>query len=668
MDSILHRFRDKFIEEANGLLDRLEKDLLDLENKPASKELIESAFRAMHTIKGVSGMYGFDFICEFTHHMESIYQAIREEKLQFNKEIFDITFQSVDHIRRLLSDEKLADAVNQKTHNTLIESITRIISAGQPIAPVVKKEEETTTPREKKLNTWHILLHTNEKMFFRGISLINIFKELSDLGSYKIERVEGHTVPDSDTWNIFLTTAASEDEIKEVFLFIEDDCTIVNLVNGNLFADETDAEAVEIAETQEISIIDYIEDSGKQKEKKPETEPEKETKTEIVIGKKQVKRISVDSSKLDHLMFLVSELITVNSQLTLSSRESVYDKIRPYLEKIDALSKQFRNNAIEIRLVPLSDTVLRFQRLIRDLSKQLSKKVDFVTQGTNTELDKNTIDQLTEPLMHLVRNCLDHGIESPETRIQKGKPEQGTITMSAYNSGNNVFIEISDDGSGINIEKVRNKAIDKGIIKPTDKLEKNDIFNLIFLPGFSTAQSLTEVSGRGVGMDVVKKRISDLRGEIFIDSEVGVGTTFTLKLQQSMSIVDSLLFTVDDNYFTVPISDIEICSQVSHKELEQRRHTSTLPFNNQLIPFVDLRSLLHLGGEYKENLKLIIIKNSEREIALLSDKIVGEHQAVLKPLGRSLRDQKYITSASQLGDGNMAFMIDINSLMKSTVA
>lgn len=668
MDSILHRFRDKFIEEANGLLDRLEKDLLDLENKPASKELIESAFRAMHTIKGVSGMYGFDFICEFTHHMESIYQAIREEKLQFNKEIFDITFQSVDHIRRLLSDEKLADAVNQKTHNTLIESITRIISAGQPIAPVVKKEEETTTPKEKKLNTWHILLHTNEKMFFRGISLINIFKELSDLGSYKIERVEGHTVPDSDTWNIFLTTAASEDEIKEVFLFIEDDCTIVNLVNGNLFADETDAEAVEIAETQEISIIDYIEDSGKQKEKKPETEPEKETKTEIAIGKKQVKRISVDSSKLDHLMFLVSELITVNSQLTLSSRESVYDKIRPYLEKIDALSKQFRNNAIEIRLVPLSDTVLRFQRLIRDLSKQLSKKVDFVTQGTNTELDKNTIDQLTEPLMHLVRNCLDHGIESPETRIQKGKPEQGTITMSAYNSGNNVFIEISDDGSGINIEKVRNKAIDKGIIKPTDKLEKNDIFNLIFLPGFSTAQSLTEVSGRGVGMDVVKKRISDLRGEIFIDSEVGVGTTFTLKLQQSMSIVDSLLFTIDDNYFTVPISDIEICSQVSHKELEQRRHTSTLPFNNQLIPFVDLRSLLHLGGEYKENLKLIIIKNSEREIALLSDKIVGEHQAVLKPLGRSLRDQKYITSASQLGDGNMAFMIDINSLMKSTVA
>jgi two-component system chemotaxis sensor kinase CheA len=664
MDSILHRFRDKFIEEANGLLDRLEKDLLELENKPSNKELIESAFRAMHTIKGVSGMYGFDFICEFTHHMESIYQSIRDNKLQFNKDIFDITFQSVDHIRRLLSDEKMAEVTNQKTHHSLIESISKIISTGQGIPPETKKENEVTSP-VKAMNTWHILLTTNEKMFFRGISLINIFKELSEIGSYEIEKAEPLSTSDSDTWNIFLTTEASENEINEVFLFIEDDCTIVNLVKGDLFGNDSPSQVISESDESEISILDYVEDTGKQKGKKPECE--KEAKTEIVIGKKQVKRISVDSVKLDHLMFLVSELITVNSQLSLSSRDQGYDKIRPYLEKVDSLSKQFRNNAIEIRLVPLSDTVLRFQRLIRDLSKQLNKKVDFVTQGTNTELDKNTIDQLTEPLMHIVRNCLDHGIENPETRLQKGKPEQGTITMSAYNSGNNVFIEISDDGSGIDIEKVRNKAIDKGIIKPQDKLDKTDIFSLIFLPGFSTAQSLTEVSGRGVGMDVVRKRISDLRGEIFIDSEQGVGTTFTLKLQQSMSIVDSLLFTIDDNFFTVPISDIEICSQVSSHEIDQRRHTSTLPFNNGLIPFIDLRMLLKLGGNYKENLKLIVIKNSEREIALLSDKIVGEHQAVLKPLGKSLRNQKYITSASQLGDGNMAFMIDINSLMKNTI-
>jgi two-component system chemotaxis sensor kinase CheA len=662
MDSILQRFRDKFIDEANGLLDRLEKDLLDLENKPASKELIESAFRAMHTIKGVSGMYGYDSISEFTHHMESIYQCIRENKLQFNKDICDITFQSVDHIRKLLSDEKMADANNQKTHRSLIDHITLILT-GESTSVERPKEDAQKQTSLKSNCTWHILLRTSEMLFFRGISLVNIFKELAGLGNYEIQKVEGLSTPDTDTWSIFLNTEASESEIAEVFLFIEDDCTIVNLANGNLL--EKKAEEVEETKNKEISILDYIEDSENQKGKKT-TDAGQTSIGNDTSSKTTVKRISVDSTKLDHLMFLVSELITVNSQLNLTSKDHTYDVIRPYLEKVDSLSKQFRNNAIEIRLVPLGDTVLRFQRLIRDLSKQLSKKVEFVTKGINTELDKNTIDQLAEPMMHLIRNCLDHGIETPEKRVKEGKPEAGTITMSAYNSGNFVYIDISDDGSGIDLEKVKQKAVDKGIVKSTDKLDKKEIFDFIFLPGFSTAQSLTEVSGRGVGMDVVKRRINDLRGEVIVESEVGIGTTFTLKLQQSMSIVDSLLFTIENNYFTVPISDIEICSQSSISDINQRRHTSTLPFNNHLIPFVDLRVLLKLGGTYNENLKLIILKNSERELALLSDKIVGEHQAVLKPLGKSLRDQKYITSASQLGNGNMAFMIDTNMLMKST--
>lgn len=665
MDSILQRFRDKFIDEANGLLDRLEKDLLDLENKPASKELIESAFRAMHTIKGVSGMYGFDFICEFTHHMENIYQNIREDKLNFNKDICDITFQSVDHIRKLLSDEKLADPHNQKTHNALIDLISQIISVGSS-SKESSQTGGTKTEQLKSHSTWHILLRTSEKLFFRGISLINIFKELSGLGNFEIQKVENLSSTDTDTWSIFLNTEASESEITEVFLFIEDDCTIVNLANGNLLEGNAENEADDTRK-DEISILDYIGDSENQKSKKGAAATPQAAENNPK-EKRAVKRISVDSTKLDHLMFLVSELITVNSQLCLTSRDRTYDKIRPYLEKVDSLSKQFRNNAIEIRLVPLSDTVLRFQRLIRDLSKQLNKKVEFVTKGINTELDKNTIDQLAEPLMHLIRNCLDHGIETPEKRVQEGKSEAGTITMSAYNSGNFVYIDISDDGTGINVEKVKQKAIDKGIIKPQDKPDKKDIFDFIFLPGFSTAQSLTEVSGRGVGMDVVKRRINDLRGEVIVESEPGLGTTFTLKLQQSMSIVDSLLFTIDDNYFTVPISDIEVCSQSSITDINQRRHTSTLPFNNHLIPFIDLRMLLNLGGAYNENLKLIIIRNNEKELALLSDRIVGEHQAVLKPLGKSLRDQKYITSASQLGDGHMAFMIDTNMLIKSIVA
>jgi two-component system, chemotaxis family, sensor kinase CheA len=666
MESSLNRFKDKFIEEANGLIDTLEKDLLELENKPADKELIESAFRAMHTIKGASSMFGFDFICEFTHHMESVYQLIREGKLKFNNEIFDITFQSIDHIRKLLTDDKFLDPVNQKRHNKLIDNITKVLEVQPTQAMEPEAKKELTSPVKAK-NTWHILMRTSEAIFFRGISLTSIFHDLSELGEYEISRIGNMSSDETDTWSIFLHTEATEQEIREVILFIEDDCSIVNLTQKAVFdtkLNHTTEEETSEELNNDISILDYIEDSKKQKRKEAIADITNPADTATVQPTQAKKRISVDASKLDQLMFLVSELITVNSQVNLSTRDSIYNPIRPFLEKIDTLSKQFRNNALEIRLVPLSDTVLRFQRLIRDLSKQLNKKVNFITQGTNTELDKNTIDQLTEPLMHIIRNCIDHGIEIPEVRLNKGKPEQGSITLAAFNSGNNVFITISDDGCGIDEEGVKQKAIEKGIIKPTDKPSKKDIYDFIFMPGFSTAQSLTEVSGRGVGMDVVKRRIIDLRGEVLIESERGIGTTFTLKLQQSMSIIDSLLFSVDNCFFTVPLAEIEICEQVENCDIIKQRHTSTLPFNNRLIPFIDLRMLFYIEGNYRDNLRTIIIRSNEKEMALLCDKIIGEHQAVLKPLGKSLRNQEYITAASQMGDGNMAFMIDTNALFK----
>lgn len=663
MESSLNRFKDKYIEEAGGLLDQLEKDLLELETKPSDKELIESAFRAMHTIKGASNMFGFDFISEFTHQMESLYQLIRDNKLTFNCEIFEITFQSVDHIRKLLQDEKFENELNINKHHKLIESISGLTQ--------IKQQNENqniiadNTPKTRTQTLWHILLHTTEAMFFRGINLVNIFYELSTLGLYKISRIDNMSSDNSDTWSIFLHSNALEQDIREVFLFIEDDCTIVNLSHGNVLDTpiNNSSEKDQITDN-DISILDYVEDSGKRSNNHKKNEKGIVNEQSIIQNKQANKRISVDSEKIDQLMFLVSELITVNSQLNITAREQQYNPIRTLLEKLDSLSRQFRNNALDIRLVPLSDTVLRFQRLIRDLSKQLDKHINFKTQGTNTELDKNTIDQLTEPLMHIVRNCIDHGIESSEVRKQKGKPENGTINLTAYNSGNHVFIIISDDGCGINDEKVRQKAIDKGLLKPTDKPCKKELYEFIFMPGFSTAQSLTEVSGRGVGMDVVKRRINDLRGEVIVDSQAGVGTTFTLKLQQSMSITDSLLFAVGECFFTVPVSEIEICTQIENTEIIRQKHTSTLPFNNHLIPFVDLRELLTIDGYYPGNLKTVIIRNNEKELALLCDKIIGEHQAVLKPLGKSFRNQKYITSASQMGDGKMAFMIDTNILFK----
>jgi two-component system chemotaxis sensor kinase CheA len=291
--------------------------------------------------------------------------------------------------------------------------------------------------------------------------------------------------------------------------------------------------------------------------------------------------------------------------------------------------------------------------------------VEFITQGAETELDKNIIDQLTDPLMHLIRNCIDHGIESPEERLAKGKSETGTIKLTASNNGNHIFITVEDDGEGINTNIIRKKALEKGLISASDVLSEKETIDMIFRPGFSTAQNLTEVSGRGVGMDVVKRRINELRGEIIVDSSFGQGTRFTLKLQQSLSIVDSLLFRVGDSCFTIPVCDIEICDQVKASVIEENQHTSTLPYRDEMIYFSDLRQLLNIGGAYETSARMIIVRNGGSRIALIADQIIGEHQAVLKPLGKSFNNQQFLTSASQLGDGNIAFMLDVNAVIKN---
>lgn len=663
-ENYLQKFRDKFIEETITLLDKLESDLLELEKSPEDKEILESAFRAMHTIKGISGMYGFDFISEFTHVLENIYQSLREKKVKFNKEISDVSFESIDHIRKLLEDEKLVKPENIEKHKLLREKINILAQKCLLQTPLeIKKDEPQTTENEQGKQSWYILLNTNEQIFFRGISLINLFKELAELGEYSIQYIPVLQKEESDSWGIVLVSDCSLNDIREVFMFIEDDCQIFRITDNNIFEKEhTDHIVTQTNETREPSLLDIVEGKSNKKSDSDKILADPSDIVKLTQEKHQIKRISVDSEKLDHLMYLVSELITVNSQLMQETKDFENTKLRQYAEQVDNLSKKFRNNALEIRLVPISDLALRFKRLIRDLSKSLGKEVEFVTEGLDTELDKNTIDLLAEPLMHLIRNCIDHGIESPEKRVKDGKSESGTIKFSAQHSGSYIYISIEDDGVGIDQEKVRLKAVEKNIIPENYKPTEKEIYDYIFLPGFSTAQNLTEVSGRGVGMDVVKKNIADLRGDIIVNSKKNVGTTFTLKLQQSVAIIDTLLFKIETTNLLVPMSDIEICIQIPADEIEKRKHNGTIPYNDQLIHFYDLRDLLKISGNYEGNVKVIIIKKNETFNAILADVIVGEHQAVLKPLGKTLAKMKIFSAASQLGNGNLAFMLDIASL------
>lgn len=658
MDPILQKFRAKFVEEAYQLLDQLEQTLLELEQNAQNTELIHAAFRAMHTLKGTSSMYGFEAMSEFTHQLESIYQKIRENRQELTKNIIDLSLKSVDHLRQILQDEHLEQQENKATHSTLLKELLLLQNA--PTADIASPTAEKTQNFENNqspVHTYQILLKTDEQLYFRGINLLNIFKDLAEKGDFYIEHLKNMSTNDADWWNVIFTTSIEEQELHEILMFIEDNCFVSRLSEQNLI------EGVEqYAPTHdEKSILEYIE-SGDSNEKNPASNDKENEQLKL---RTHVRRISVDSAKLDQLMYLVSELITINSQLAISANEKDTVRLEQQLEKLDTLSKQFRNNALELRLVPLAEIILRFQRLIRDLSRQLQKKVKLVTRGVDTELDKSTIDQLYEPLMHIIRNCIDHGIETPEVRRQKGKPEEGVITVSAVHAGNQIIIEVEDDGCGIDHEKVRRKAVEKGIwpdsYKPTDK----EIYDLIFLPGFSTAQSLTAVSGRGVGMDVVLKKIQDLRGNIVVSSQREKGTCFTISLQQSMSILDTLLFCVENQHFIVPITDIAICEHMLYDDILLRERTGTLVFRNQLIPFINLRKTMQIGGQYPPKVKVVIVHHTEGLIALLADRIVGEHQAVLKPLGIMLRNQRYITAASEMGNGQIAFLLDISELFHS---
>jgi two-component system chemotaxis sensor kinase CheA len=666
-DDIIKKFRDKFMEEAIMLLDNLEKELLELEKETTNRGLHESVFRAMHTIKGISAMYGFTYISDFTHVLENIFQDIREGKCLFTKDISEVSLESIDHIRRLLNDENLVDGVLQQSHEKLLVRIRELrdVSSAQEQIPVKPQSESGQTPAtaSKIVRSWYIILDASEQLYFRGIRLANIYQELCGLGKCRLNKIPVLNTNESDSWGVVLVSSVAFDDILETLMFIEDNCHVVKIADYDIFDSESKSNSAIGSDAP--SILDLIENKNS---------PQLTTPAPLVIAERGndkqgnshhvTKRISVDTAKLDNLMHLVSQLITLNTKFDGAITTKDEELQSDYLEELSLLAKNFRDSALDLRLVPLSDLALRFQRLIRDLAKSLDKKIEFVTEGIDNELDKNTIDGIAEPIMHLIRNCIDHGIEPPEVRKQMGKPETGTIKLSASYSGNYIYIKVSDDGNGIDLEKVRKKAVDNGLLSVTDRPTEQELLDLIFLPGFSTAQSLSEVSGRGVGMDVVRKRIADLQGSVHVESIKGEGTVFIIKISQSMAIIDTLLFKVENDHFIIPIAEIDSCDHLTAGEIVQFSHKSTIPYNNILTPMIDLRKILKIEGGYAEQVKTIVLHSGNQHMTLLADTIIGEHQAVLKPLQKTYDTETFISSVSQLGNGKMAFLIDPAELSK----
>ena len=681
MDDVFIKFRGKFIDEALSLVKNIEQSLIQLENNSSNKESIQKVFRFAHTLKGVSGMYGFNKIADYTHKLETLFDCIQSGTLSVNTAIIDLTLQSADHIKSLLSDFDFVKEENQINQVELLGKINLYVQGD--INKQVTNVKSITKVIESKTKSYYIHFTPDKGMLARGVRITNIFRDLAEVGSFEIFKhhaevpIKAETnIP--ETWGIFLSSVETIETIEDVFVFVEENYKLYKLSDNNLFDDLPNTETskldhknqtLHIEDLQQLSqpeLIKIIHQSIEENETNTKNETKNTNiKTSTNIPEILSQSINVDTQKIDTLMYLVSELVTSNAQLKLGFKNADMNQLKMVVENIEKLTKQFRDNTFSLRLTPVQENIFRFQRLVRDLSGQLNKQIKFEIEGGETELDKSILDKLTEPLMHLVRNSIDHGIETPEIRVAEGKPPTGLLKFAAQHSGNHIIISISDDGSGIDEQRILAKAIKKGIIKKGSTPTQQEIFDLVFLPGFSTAESLTEISGRGVGMDVVKKKITELKGEVRIISEKGKGTEFIIKLQQTVSIIDSLLFQANEMNFLVPLTDIEECSLVNKEVFDSKKTTNTVPFNNQLIPYIDLYKLYNLKKPDTKNLKLLVINKQNNRFAIAADEIIGEHQAVLKSMGKQVKKQENIAGASILGDGKLAFLLDISALQQT---
>jgi two-component system chemotaxis sensor kinase CheA len=664
----ISQFLQKFIDEAGNLLTNLDNVLIELEKDPGNKQYINEAFRVMHTIKGASGMYGFEKIVEITHELESLYDIMRGNSLNVPPTLLEITFSVSDHIRALLVDKECADFKNMQRHSVLKENIDAVKkSFNIPITE--RKCIETKVSAKGPDNstaTWNIFFYPDDELIRRAVNLVYTFQDLFHLGEYKINNSPFQS-NGQQYWSIFLVSDKPYEEIESALMFILDYCKINKIADFNIF-DPSGFEKRDKIINNPVSVPEAIYNSTASENVSDNlhlsTAPVTISDTPAPVFKKQkTTHINVDALKLDTLMYLVSELVTTKSELLIALQKQDIEKATDTAGKIEKLSKLFNEIALNIRLVSLHEMLNRFKRLIHDLSKQLNKSVNYVTIGEETELDKNIIDNIGEPIMHLIRNCIDHGIESPEKRIERGKPETGTIKLEAVKSGNYVCISISDDGNGIDTAAIYNKAVEKGFIAPGTELTEKETLNLIFLPGFSTAQSLSNVSGRGVGMDIVLKKIQEIRGEISITSNVSIGTTFTIKLQQTITIIETLLIEAAGITYAIPVEDIGSCMLEASENIFDKQN-NLIGHNGSLIPFMDIRSKFSSIGQANptETEKLVIIERPDKVYAIVVDNILGEYQAVIKPIGNAFADLKFLSGASLLGDGSIALLLDTDKL------
>lgn len=682
MITSFENFQSKFVEEATDNINDIEEALLELELSPGNKSLVERVFRAMHSLKGGGAMFGFNRLSEFTHRMENVYDLVRSGQMQVTQSLLSVTLKSVDLLKELINHDRADSQPVKEQLKQLSASIDQIIKDEttfliQKAGTEPQKLNAVEGPEPKlQMATYYVHFYPGPHILENGTNVLYLLDELHELGHlYAISNMRN--VPDIEDlnpvhtyvyWDLFIATEMSSNALLDVFIFIEDESTIEihKISNSNLLEKTQFFKRInELSESHErfelshlTSLINESTDDCNKNQK-----PLRNNSVQEESRGRTTSSIRVSSEKIDGLMNLVSELVISQERLNMIASRHQIAELKMVTESIQKLTGQLRDSAFSISLIPVESLMTRFQRLVRDLSCELGKKVSFTVSGADTELDKTMIESLTDPLMHIIRNSIDHGIEMPEERIKLGKPLCGNIALKAFYSGANVVVQVVDDGAGIDPDKVRAKAIEKGFVGPDEVLTNHEALQLIFLPGFSTSSQITEVSGRGVGMDVVNQNIAAIRGEVAIDSIPGKGTTISITLPLVLSIIDGLLVRINKALYVIPLSLTDRIYPIDSGSLN-RDFINLITLEGVQMPFFNLRKELGLRGVAPLKSQMVVVNHSGMSVALAVDQVVGKIQAVLKPLGRLYYDQKMISAATIMGDGTIALVLDTSAIIR----
>ncbi|BAM47611.1 chemotaxis protein CheA [Amphibacillus xylanus] len=667
----VNEYLDVFIEESKEHIQSLNDHLLELEKDPKNINIVNEIFRSAHTLKGMSATMGYQDLADLTHNMENVLDAVRNNKLELNSDIIDVIFNAVDALESMVYD--IIDGGEGRLDVTTLVNKLDAIQSGETLSDQkasqkTKVTEESTTQKldldefeltvlqqsnEKGYKNYQVTVQLQETTLLKAARVYMVFGIFEQIGEV-IKSVPSVTELEDENFDfdfsVVLVTKDSPTEIEQKVMKVSEikSVEVSELDIQQFVQEQQETEVVENNEQQE----DTAANDDKSQSKRPLTS----------------KTIRVNIERLDALMNLFEELVTDRGRLEQISADLRHNDLQETVERMARVSSDLQNIILNMRMVPIDQVFNRFPRMVRQLGRDLNKDIKLEIVGADTELDRTVIDEIGDPLVHLIRNALDHGIETPEERKAKNKPEQGTLRLNAYHSGNHVFIEISDDGAGINRDAVTKKAIKNGIItaEQAESYSDQQVYQLIMESGFSTAEKISDISGRGVGLDVVKNTIESLGGKISIDSELNKGSIFSIQLPLTLTIISVMLTEIEDEVYAIPLSSI-LETAIIHKDKVMTAHNKqVIDFRGKVVPLVSLKKVFEVPGEEKEDdyYSIVIIRQGERMVGLIVDSFIGQQEVVLKSLGNYLSNVFAISGATILGDGKVALIIDTNALIK----